>query len=50
MPKKKQPQHGGATESKHLPERDHERDPKNPDIPNPTVPNRAGTEMKKGGC
>jgi len=50
MPKNKPQKNGGVTEPPHLPERDHERDPKNPDIPNPTVPNRAETDMKKGGC
>ena len=46
MPKKKQNQKG-ATEAPRIPGRETERNPDAPDIPNPTVPNRAETEMKK---
>lgn len=47
MSKKKQKMSGGVTEAPHLPEREPERNPDTPEIPNPTVPNRAETEMKK---
>lgn len=45
MPKKKQHQKG-ATEAPRIPGPETERNPDTPEIPNPTVPNRAETEMK----